>query len=78
MSEGAHSEPSQPDIPMPSTPLEMTEMIEEQANPIAPALPLEGQLEEPLPTITEDPPELKEENQPMTTTRSGQTIHQLV
>ena len=63
---------------MPSTPLEMTEMIEEQANPIAPALPLEGQLEEPLPTITEDPPGLKEENQPMTTTRSGQTIHQLV
>ena len=68
VSEGAHSETSQPDIPMPPTPLETREMIEEQANPIALALPLETQPEEPLPTITEDPPGLQEEDQPVTTT----------
>ena len=71
VSEGAHSEPSHPDIATPSTPLEMIETIEEQANPIAPALPLEGQLDEPLPTITAGPPGLQEENQPTTSTKSG-------
>ena len=59
---------SQPKIPTPSTPWEMTEMVEEQANPIAPVLPLEGQLDEPLPMSTAVPPGLQEENQPMTTT----------
>ena len=68
VSEGPHSEPSQPDIPMPSTPLDMIEMIKEQANPTAPAPPLEWQLEESLQTITADPPGLQEQNQPVTTT----------
>ena len=68
MSEGAHSESSKPDIPMPSTPLATIAMIEEQANPIALALPLEVQLEEPLPTITADPPGLRDKNQSTTTT----------
>ena len=77
VSEGAHSEPSQPDIPIPPTPLEMTEMIEEQANPNNSGTLIRSTTRGTT-TITADSPGLQEENQPLTTIQSGQAICQLV